>query len=125
MDYTYKVLEVIRVVDGDTIDCRISVGFGIDATFRFRVFGIDAVEKRDPLGPAATDYTRRWLEDALFTGPLYVTTHKSSEVTNGIGDGAFGRWLGDFHDAAGDHLGQALVDAGYAVVSNWRGILDG
>jgi endonuclease YncB( thermonuclease family) len=125
VDYTYKVLEIIKVVDGDTIDCRISVGFGVDMTFRFRVFGIDAVEKRDPLGPAATEFSRFWLGRALLIGPLYVTTHKSSETTTGIGDGAFGRWLGDFHNAAGEHLGRELVDAGYAVVSNWRGILDG
>lgn len=116
MIYTYKVLSLLKVVDADTVDCEITLGFGVKAVFRFRVAFIDAVEKRDPLGMESTQFTEAWLRERLQGGTLLVTTFKASQSTVGIGDGSFGRWLGDFH-AYHVHLGNVLVDKGYAVYS--------
>ena len=60
--YTYRVSQVVKVVDGDTIDVIIDLGFGIMKKERVRLAGIDTPEKRtrNPeekvLGLAATDW---------------------------------------------------------------------
>jgi micrococcal nuclease len=41
--YTYKA-KVIKVIDGDTVDCEIDLGFHINITKRVRLSGIDAFE---------------------------------------------------------------------------------
>lgn len=112
--YTYRVVEILRVVDGDTIDARASLGFGITAAFRFRLAGVDTPEMFGryavPEGKEAQDFTADWLN----SHPLLVRTYKSSQATVGIGDGAFGRWLADFIDAdTGESLAAALIGAGY------------
>lgn len=116
--YEYRVTEIIRVVDGDTIDTRLSLGFGQTATLRVRLFDIDAPETKgvnaDPVrGPAATTFVEDWME-AHFPAGLIIRTEKSSDATIGIGDGAFGRWLGTFVDqATGEVLQDAMRDAGH------------
>lgn len=45
MEYIYKI-KVLRVVDGDTIDAEIDLGFDICITKRIRLHGIDAPETR-------------------------------------------------------------------------------
>lgn len=114
--YQYKVIEILNVVDGDTVDCRISLGFGLSAAIRVRVAEIDTPESfgryADPvLGPAATEFASGWLDERA--GGLILQTFKSSDVTVGIGDGAFGRWLGHFTDADGNTLTAALIAAGH------------
>lgn len=116
--YEYRVVEIIRVVDGDTVDCVISLGFGLTAAFRFRLFDFDAPETRgaqaDPeRGPAAARFAHEWL--AQREGQLLVRTEKSSDATVGIGDGAFGRWLATFVDQdTGERLQEAMREAGHA-----------
>ena len=44
--YEYKVIEVTKVVDGDTVDVLIDLGFGICYHQRVRLAGIDAPESR-------------------------------------------------------------------------------
>lgn len=44
---------VLRVIDGDTIECAISLGFGISITRHIRLYGIDAPEKNTPEGVGA------------------------------------------------------------------------
>lgn len=112
--YLYRVLDILRVVDGDTIDARLSLGFGLTAAFRFRLADVDTPEiygvNSSPEGHEAKEFVEHWLDR-----PLLVETYKSSDSTVGIGDGAFGRWLGDFIDVdSGGRLTDALREAGYA-----------
>ena len=44
--WNYKVSKVDRVVDGDTIDVTIDLGFDLSIKQRVRVAGIDTPEKR-------------------------------------------------------------------------------
>lgn len=44
--YTYYVKEVIRIVDGDTVDVSIDLGFDIYTVQRVRLLGIDCEESR-------------------------------------------------------------------------------
>ena len=44
--YEYKVKEVVKVVDGDTIDVVIDLGFDLSKKERVRLAGIDTPESR-------------------------------------------------------------------------------
>jgi micrococcal nuclease len=68
--YIYKA-ELIRVVDGDTVDLIIDLGFDTFRKERFRLYGIDAPELRTKEGKAA----KAWLWDVLQPPePIYVET---------------------------------------------------
>ncbi len=114
--YVYRVAEVLRVIDGDTVDLRISLGFGLEAAFRFRLAGVDAPETygagASAAGRQAAEFVANWLADR--DGQLVVRTHKGHPSTVGIGTGAFGRWLADVVDGDGASLADALRAAGHA-----------
>ena len=44
--YEYKVKEIVRVVDGDTVDVFLDLGFNITVKKRIRLYGIDTPETR-------------------------------------------------------------------------------
>ena len=44
--YEYKIKEVAKVVDGDTVDIIIDLGFGLTKKERVRLVGIDTPESR-------------------------------------------------------------------------------
>ena len=68
--YTYRVKSINRIVDGDTIDVTIDLGFSININQRVRVAGIDSPEKRTrdaaekALGIDATEWMTKRLEKA-------------------------------------------------------------
>lgn len=115
-DYRFAFpAEVLEVVDGDTIDVVVDRAFGETTTIRVRLADINAPEERGPKavpeGNAATVFVEQWL--ARRRGALVLYTDKGHPSTIGIGDGRFGRWLGDFK--AGDEwLSDALVENGHA-----------
>ena len=45
-DYSYRVKKVTKIVDGDTIDVLLDMGFDILYQQRVRLFGIDTPESR-------------------------------------------------------------------------------
>jgi len=85
--YKYKVKEILRVVDGDTIDILIDLGFGLTKKERVRVAGIDTPESRTrdlyekKLGKEAAAYLTKQLAE----GDIIICTEK---------DGKYGRMLG-------------------------------
>lgn len=112
--YEYRVLEVLKVLDGDTVDVRADLGFGLTANLRIRVLGVDTPELHAPdpaPGAAARGFTTAWL--AQHTGGLTVRTVKAGPASMGVGDGHFGRWLGDITTAGGESLTGALIAAGH------------
>lgn len=107
--YEYKVKEVIKVVDGDTVDIVIDLGFSLTKKERVRLSGIDTPESRTKdleekeLGLQAKEFLERRLDDAVGYN-LRVKTEK---------DGKYGRMLGEFH--IGDiNLNKEMYDRGYA-----------
>jgi len=98
--------EIVRVVDGDTIDARLDLGFYMSAELRLRLAGIDAPETRGPereAGKAATAaLVAKLAEDP---GPCIVRTSKT---------GKYGRWLADIFSPSGLHLNNWLLEAGHA-----------
>ena len=63
-EYRYRAT-LRRVIDGDTVDCDVDLGFEIIAVERFRLLGINAPEKRKPTydaGIAAKQHLESLLE---------------------------------------------------------------
>ena len=92
--YEYRV-EVTRVVDGDTIDVDIDLGFGVTLTNqRVRLAGIDAPETRtrDLVEKAAGLKTKEFVEQLMPVGSQQVM------VSNEFDDsrGKYGRIIADF-----------------------------
>lgn len=107
--YTYALVEVRRVIDGDTVDLVLDLGFHIRVTDRFRLNGIDTPElnDKDPVlrdrAQAAKKFTADWLTNS---GPYLVETYKTD---------SFGRWLADVWNSQGQRITVALLQAGLAV----------
>ena len=64
--YNFRVVSIDRVLDGDTIDVTIDLGFDLYKKERVRVAGVDTPEKRtrdleekEELGIDATNWTQR------------------------------------------------------------------
>ena len=89
--YEYKVKEVVKVVDGDTIDVVIDLGFDLSKKERVRLAGIDTPESRTrdldekKLGLEAKEYLSTNLSNA---NDLMISTKK---------DGKYGRMLGTIY----------------------------
>lgn len=68
--YEYNVKKVLKVVDGDTIDVDIDLGFDISLTKRVRLAGIDTPESRTAdkmekaLGIEAKEYLKHHIAEA-------------------------------------------------------------
>ena len=105
---------VVKVVDGDTIDVDIDLGFGVTLRDeRVRIMGIDTPESRtrdkveDLFGEAAKARLTQLMKDG---GKLITTEDRKGEDMKG----KFGRILGDFK--IGDKLvTDILIEEGHAV----------
>ena len=75
MIYIYKA-SLIRVVDGDTVDLIIDLGFDTSRKERFRLYGIDAPELRTEAGKAAKTWLREALQplDAIYVQTIQLST---------------------------------------------------
>tara|TARA_Y200000002_G_scaffold139137_1_gene114703 strand:- start:1654 stop:2067 length:414 start_codon:yes stop_codon:yes gene_type:complete len=110
------VTEITKVVDGDTIDVVIDLGFDIYKHERVRIAGIDTPEKRTrdlaekKLGIDATNWMKATLEDTI-NGEHELTIR--TELKGGVGK--YGRLLGWLY--VGDEeksLNEQMIDEGYA-----------
>ena len=114
--YNFRVVEINRVLDGDTIDVTIDLGFDLFKKERVRVAGVDTPEKRTrdleekALGIDATNWLKEKLEGALAgVDDLVIRT----ELVGGVGK--YGRLLGWLYLGDGDvSLNEAMIDEGYA-----------
>jgi micrococcal nuclease len=110
------VIKINRVVDGDTIDVTIDLGFDLYKKERVRVAGVDTPEKRTKnleekaLGIDATNWLKKELQDVLDgDDELIVRT----ELHGGVGK--YGRLLGWLY--VGDEtvsLNEQMITQGYA-----------
>jgi len=108
--YTYFIKKVLKVVDGDTIDVEIDLGFDLTKKERVRLGGIDTPESRTrdleekKMGLEAKERLKMLLK---VSDKLTVTTSK---------DGKFGRMIGTLYmnPSAGMSINQMLIDDGYA-----------
>ena len=114
--YNFRVVEINRVLDGDTIDVTIDLGFDLFKKERVRVAGVDTPEKRTrdleekALGIDATNWLKEKLEGAVAgDDDLVIRT----ELVGGVGK--YGRLLGWLYIGDGDvSLNEAMITEGYA-----------
>ena len=114
--YNFRVTKINRVVDGDTIDVTIDVGFDLYKKERVRVAGVDTPEKRTrdleekELGKDATNWLKEKLEGAVAgDDDLVIRT----ELVGGVGK--YGRLLGWLYIGDGDvSLNEEMITEGYA-----------
>ncbi len=96
--YEYKC-KIVRVVDGDTVDVDIDLGFGVWMhKERVRLYGIDTPESRtrDLEEKKFGLFAKRYVEEYLPVGTIQtLKTHKD-------GVGKYGRILGEFLVYDGD-----------------------
>ena len=114
--YNFRVTKINRVVDGDTIDVTIDLGFDLYKKERVRIAGVDTPEKRTrdkeekALGIDATNWLKSKLEEAI-KGDDELTIR--TELKGGVGK--YGRLLGWLY--IGDDLvslNEAMILEGYA-----------
>ena len=110
-EYNVKVL---KVVDGDTVDVDIELGFGVWLTDeRVRVVGIDTPESRtsDPVEKVFGLASKARLKELLDEEAILITQDdKHGEDMKG----KFGRVLGDFR-VGGRTVTEILIEEGHAV----------
>ena len=114
--YNFRVTEINRVVDGDTIDVTIDLGFDLYKKERVRVAGVDTPEKRTrdleekALGIDATNWLKKQLEDTI-NGDDELTIR--TELSGGVGK--YGRLLGWLYVGDADtSLNEQMIEKGYA-----------
>ncbi len=95
MIYVYKA-ELIRVVDGDTVDFIVDLGFDTSRRERFRLYGIDAPEIRTLAGKAA----KAWLWEAL--QPLDAIYVQTIQLETKAKRDKYGRFLAVLYREFGD-----------------------
>jgi micrococcal nuclease len=102
-----------RVIDGDSMDVDIELGFGVVLkNQRIRIAGIDTPELRTrderekQFGLMAKTFVIDWCADKVFELIVDIDDERDK----------FGRILGDFCDVDGIRLSRALIDAHLAVL---------
>ena len=107
--YQYNC-KIRRVVDGDTVDVDVDLGFGTwRCSERIRLFGVDTPEcrTRDAQEKAAGFLAKGFVEDALHVGGTYKLQTKEK--------GKFGRFLGVIYLIEGTSINGALISENLAV----------
>lgn len=110
--YTYRVKKVYKIVDGDTIDVDIDLGFNVSFFQRVRLAGIDTPESRTTnknekaLGLEAKKKLAEYLSSAT---NIVIKTEKPDSTEK------YGRILGWLYiDGKEESINQTLIASGYA-----------
>jgi len=115
--YNFRVTSIDRVLDGDTIDVTIDLGFDLYKKERVRVAGVDTPEKRTrdleekELGIDATNWLKEKLDGAIAgDDDLVIRT----ELVGGVGK--YGRLLGWLYIGgdASSSLNEQMIEEGFA-----------
>ena len=114
--YNFRVTEIVKVLDGDTIDVIIDLGFDLYKKERVRIAGVDTPEKRTrnleekALGIDATNWLKEKLDGAINgDDDLVIRT----ELVGGVGK--YGRLLGWLYIGDADvSLNEQMIEEGYA-----------
>ena len=105
--FEYKA-QLIRVIDGDTIDCRIDLGFSVFVKKRVRLMGIDTWESRTR---DLEEKKKGLAAKSRLIGLLQADDGEFTLISYGVGK--FGRVLGEIEVTAGN-VCDILVEEGHA-----------
>ena len=102
--YVYAA-EVLRWVDGDTVDLTIDLGFHMTFEGRFRLYGVDTPERGQP------NHDEAWLHAALVAPPGAKVLARTLKAPD-----KYGRWLAEILAADGTKsVGESLLENKLAV----------
>ena len=114
--YNFRVTSIDKVLDGDTIDVTIDLGFDLYKKERVRIAGVDTPEKRTrdleekALGIDATNWLKEKLESTL-AGDDELTIR--TELHGGVGK--YGRLLGWLYVGESNvSINEQMISQGYA-----------
>jgi micrococcal nuclease len=106
--YNYKA-KVLKIIDGDTIDVVIDLGFNLSITQTVRFSEIDTPElhkTKNPLEKTAGIIVKQFLENVILNKEIFVKTIKY--------DDKYGRYLAEVFTDSGIHINSLLLAKGYA-----------
>ena len=110
--YEYRIKKVTNVVDGDTIDVEIDLGFSVSYAQRLRLAGIDTPESRTTdkaekvLGLEAKEYLKSKVKEAK---DIVVKTEKPDSSEK------YGRILGWIYvDGSNKSINEQMIEDGHA-----------
>lgn len=110
-NYTYKA-HIKRIVDGDTIDVELDIGFNLCFKTKLRLSGVNTPElkSKNPVEREKAEAARAYVESQLLDKTVFITTEKSD---------AFGRYLAVVYlerdDGTWYDFNQVLLTNGYAI----------
>lgn len=136
MKYEYRA-NVTRVVDGDTLDLTVDLGFKVSVRIRARLYGVDTPEtfgvKKESdeykAGVAAREFVEEWLgmvipaehenfQHRVLTPPPVIIRSFDGKP---LGQGKYGRWLVEVvrldpeaWEGSDNILNEALINNGHA-----------
>lgn len=105
LDFKYKAL-ILNVVDGDTVDAQIDVGFKIHTIQRLRLLGINAPEKHGETIEAGLK-SKQYLSDLILGKEVMVQTVKDATEK-------YGRYLANIY-IDNIFINQLMLESGNAV----------
>jgi micrococcal nuclease len=118
--YYYKA-NVVRVLDGDTVELQTDLGFGITKTFIARLWGINAPEIRSrnlqqkQKGLASKARLEKWLLDNAPGNNVLIKSHDGKQLKKE----KYGRWLVEIYSMESNlktiSLNDILIEEGHAV----------
>ena len=95
--YQYNAL-VERVIDGDTVDISVDLGFKVWSKQRMRLLHVDTAEKNTPFGKATKDLLKKALEGKM----AKVQVHAPDK---------YGRYLAEIYLGSDVSINQQMIDA--------------
>jgi micrococcal nuclease len=107
--YIYKGF-VLKIIDGDTLDILVDLGFHIQKTIRVRIYGINCPETRGEEKDAGLK-SKNFVKELIDGKEILLKTHKDKKDK-------YGRWLaeiqGDFGPDLPSDLSSLLISKGLA-----------
>jgi micrococcal nuclease len=120
MDDTYiRRARISRVVDGDTVDLMIDLGYEVWKHQRVRLDSMNAPEKRGSersAGIAATHHLMEILDIATVSSPDNTIIVESRQTRS---KDKYGRYVVTLYDHDGRNLNQQMVKDGHAVYKDY------
>lgn len=95
--YEYHAL-VEKVIDGDTVDISVDLGFKVWSKQRMRLLHVDTAEKNTPFGKATKDLLKKTLEGKMAKIQVYAPDK-------------YGRYLAEIFLGSEKSINQQMIDA--------------
>jgi len=105
-EYIYKA-RITNVVDGDTVDAEVDLGFTVSVHVRFRLYGIDTPELNSKILEVREQakQAKQFVVDRILNQDVIIETFKTDK---------YGRWLAKIA-IDGQEINQLLVDNDLAI----------